>query len=205
MAAGRDELTRLIRQFASAMKEHGFSRRSTHLWRDRTESREQICFSSRVEQVSCDTVAFVVEYAVFLRAFDDFYRSGCDTRHWTPLMGEYVGRLGSPLEDKRWVIESPEDVDRLVPVLVQRAQQEAFPFFKARGTLTSSLDLHIALLENNELQGRAAINTMIMAQLLGRPAVFAQAQEVAREKLSAANPAFWSKAQKFIAGLEARR
>jgi len=202
VSADRNDVRRLIAAFASAIKTQGFAKRGNSLQRENIESRDLITFSAAFDKVS-GAVDLVVDYAVFLKAFDPFYRDELDLMKWMATPGEFVGRLGARQADKHWTLMNADDVDPLVAKLVELANEEMLPFFEQRNTIKKSLALLMPCLNDQSLNGRVAVHIMIMARLCNEPTAFLEAQLRAREILGAANPYFLQKAQRFVAELKA--
>jgi hypothetical protein len=198
MSAGRNDVRRLITAFAAAMKAHGFAKHGSNLRRENIESRDLITFSADFDKAS-GAVDLVVDYAVFLKAFDSFYRDELDLMKCTPLNGEFIGRLGVRQGDKHWALTNADNVDSLVATLVDLAKKEMLPFFEQHNTIKKSLALLMPCLNDKSLNGRVAVHIMIMARLCNEPAAFIEAQLRAREKLGEENPYFLQKAQRFVA------
>jgi hypothetical protein len=185
------------------MKAHGFAKRGSSLQRENIESRDLITFSAALDKASGE-VDLVADYAVFLKAFDPFYRDELDLMKCTPLEGDFIGRLGATRHaDKHWALTNADDVAPLVARLVDLANEEVLPFFEQHNTIKKSLALLMPCLNDQSLHGGVAVKIMIMARLCNEPTAFIEAQLRAREKLGAANPYFLQKAQRFVAELRA--
>lgn len=200
MNADRNDVRRLISAFASAMKAHGFAKRGSSIWREKVESRDLITFSAIVDKES-GGLDIAIDYAVFLKAFDTFYRNDLDLMKSAPLNGEFVKRLGARQGDSHWHLAHSNDVDALATTLVGLAKDEMLPFLEARNTIKKSLALLMPDLNDNSLHGSVAVKTMILAHLCNEPSVFCHALMRAREKLGTTNPAFLNKAERFVEGL----
>jgi hypothetical protein len=197
VSTGRKELSRVITGFASAMKPLGFTKHASSLWRENPESRDLVAFSGRSDKES-GTFTFAVDYSVFLKAFDPFYRNDLDLTKCTTGNADFGGRLGQA--NKHWPIESSGEVGPLVSTLVDLARKEMLPFLEAHNTVEKTLALLLPSLNDKYLDGRVAVDIMILARLCGQPGPFLEAQLRAQQKLGS-NPQFLQKAQRFVATL----